>query len=63
MNILTYFHSETVNATASPAPTMLVAYNNLKNAVYRGVFKVVIKTNNFTVSLWLTCVCLFDVIE
>nr|XP_022315495.1 uncharacterized protein LOC111119542 [Crassostrea virginica] len=41
-------YSKTVNATASPAPTMLVAYNNLKNAVYRGVFKVVIKTSNFT---------------
>lgn len=29
---------------------MLVAYNNLKNAVYSGVFKVEIKTSNFTVS-------------
>lgn len=28
---------------------MLVAYNNLKNAVYSGVFKVEIKTSNFTV--------------
>lgn len=28
---------------------MLVAYNNLKNAVYSGLFKVEIKTSNFTV--------------
>lgn len=34
---------------------MLVAYNNLKNAVYSGVFKVEIKTSNFTVSDFLIC--------
>lgn len=41
-------YSKTVNASVSPAPTMLVAYNNLKNAVYSGLFRVVIKTSNFT---------------
>uniref|UniRef100_K1QRX2 Uncharacterized protein n=1 Tax=Magallana gigas TaxID=29159 RepID=K1QRX2_MAGGI len=40
--------TETANASVSPAPTMLVAYNNLKNAVYSGLFKVEIKTSNFT---------------
>lgn len=34
---------------------MLVAYNNLKNAVYSGLFKIEIKTSNFTVSDFLIC--------
>jgi hypothetical protein len=41
---------ETVNASPVTAPTMVVAYSNLKNVVYGGQLSVVISANNHTVS-------------
>ena len=39
-----------MNASSVPAPTMVVAYSNLKNMVYGGRLSVVISANNHTVS-------------
>ncbi|XP_061182284.1 uncharacterized protein LOC133190610 [Saccostrea echinata] len=41
-------YSKTVNASVAPAPTLLVAYSNLKNAVYVGQLSVTLKTSNYT---------------
>ncbi|XP_048758881.2 uncharacterized protein LOC125668617 isoform X1 [Ostrea edulis] len=41
-------YSKTVNASSVPAPTLVVAYSNLKNAVYGGQLRVVISANNHT---------------